>query len=246
MGDQDHRLALVAQHLQNAEKMIGFGRRQDTGRLVEDQDFGAAVHRLENLDALLQADRELLDQRVRIDREAVGVLEPLQFGPRRRNAPGQKRAAFGAENDVLQHREIIDQHEVLMHHADAGFDRRLAVADGDGLAVDADLPAVGVIEAVDDRHQGRFAGAVFPDDAVDGAPGDGQMNVAVGLHRAEFLVDADKFECRIPVHASASPNGSMRGAGRLLLAMRLCARSICTRSIRAGIVRHIVVNDDRS
>jgi hypothetical protein len=51
---------------------------------------------------------------------------------------------------------------MLMHHADAGRDGRLAVLDGHGIAIDADLAAVGMIEAVEDRHQCRFAGAVFP------------------------------------------------------------------------------------
>ena len=60
------------------------------GRLVEDQDFGAAIHGFENFDALLQADRQLLDQRIGIDLETVVRLEPLQFGARRRDALGQQ------------------------------------------------------------------------------------------------------------------------------------------------------------
>jgi hypothetical protein len=43
--------------------MVGLGRRQHAGRLVEDQDVGAAIERLEDLDALLQPDRQFLDDR---------------------------------------------------------------------------------------------------------------------------------------------------------------------------------------
>ena len=45
-------------------------RRQHRRRLVEDQDVGAAVERLQDLDALLLADRDVVDPRVRVDREA--------------------------------------------------------------------------------------------------------------------------------------------------------------------------------
>ena len=62
--------------------MVGLGRRQHAGRLVEDQDLGAAIERLQDLDALLQADRQLLDHRVGIDLQPVFPLEPLQLGAR--------------------------------------------------------------------------------------------------------------------------------------------------------------------
>ena len=50
-----------------------------------------------------------------------------QFGARRGDARGEQRAALGAEHDVLEHGEILDQHEVLVHHADAERDRVVGV-----------------------------------------------------------------------------------------------------------------------
>ncbi len=41
VGDQDDRLALGAQVFEDAEQVIGLGRGQHAGRLVEDQDLGA-------------------------------------------------------------------------------------------------------------------------------------------------------------------------------------------------------------
>ncbi|MCY1247092.1 hypothetical protein D9M72_603870 [compost metagenome] len=55
--------------------MIGFGGRQDASGLVEDEDFGAAIKRLEDFDTLLQADRQLFDERVGIDLESVFLLQ---------------------------------------------------------------------------------------------------------------------------------------------------------------------------
>ena len=106
----------------------------------------------------------------------------------------EEAAALGAEHDVLEHGEILDQHEMLVDHADAGGDRRLAVVDGDRPALDADLAGIGLVEAVEDRHQRRLAGAVLADDAVDRARLDLKIDGAVGVDRTEALVDADQLD----------------------------------------------------
>ena len=66
---------------------------------------------------------------------------------------------------------------MLVHHADAGRDRLARTADAHRLAVDADLAGVGLVEAVDDVHQRRLAGAVLADDAVDDAARDDEIDV---------------------------------------------------------------------
>jgi hypothetical protein len=50
-------------------------------------------------------------------------------------------------------------------------------------------PPSGPVEAVQDRHQRALAGAVFADDAMHRARGHRQVHGAVGVHRAEALVD---------------------------------------------------------
>ncbi len=83
---------------------------------------------------------------------------------------------------------------MLVDHADAGADRRLAVKDLHRLALDADLAAIGLVEAVEDRHQRRLAGAILADDAVDRALLYLKRNVLVGFHRSEALGNADEFD----------------------------------------------------
>src|SRR5438045_2068652 len=77
------------------------------------------------------------------------------------------------------------------------------------LAVDVSLAGVGGVEAVEDRHQRRFAGAVFPDDAVDGATRDLEIDVAVGPDGAEALVNASELNRR----SNSAPGGALRGVG---------------------------------
>ena len=121
------------------------------------------------------------------------------LGARPRRARRERRPAFGAEQQVLQHRERLDQHEVLVDHADAGRDRVLGALDPAFPAGDADAAAIGLIEAVEDVHQGRFAGAILADDAVNRAGRDAQVDALVGVDRAEMLVDADQLDRRRPV-----------------------------------------------
>ncbi len=109
--------------------MVGLGRGQNAGRLVEDQDVGLAVERLQDLDPLLVADRQILDQRVGIDVQFVFLRQIAQHLARLGERGAQQRAVLGAEDDVFQNREILHQLEMLEDHADAGADRGLAVGD---------------------------------------------------------------------------------------------------------------------
>src|SRR5690606_24920280 len=161
-----------------------------------DQDVRAAKQRLQDLHALLYPDRQVGDPGVEIDLEAVFPLQLRDLLARAGSALGQRQAALGAEQQVLQDRERLDQHEVLVDHADAGPDRVLGALDPALFAVDPDRAPVGLVVAVEDVHERRLAGAVLADDAVDGAGGDRQVDVPVGVHRAEALVDADQLNRR--------------------------------------------------
>src|ERR1700722_15601528 len=99
-----------------------------------------------------------------------------------------------------------------MHHADAVADRFARGADPDRLAVDADLAFVGFIETIQNRNKSRFARPVLADDAMDDAALDDEIDVVVGVNRAEALVDADEFDggrrlgghCRYPLVVSTT------------------------------------------
>ena len=79
--DDRHPLGLqVAEDLEQLERLL---RRQDGRRLVEDEDVGLAVERLQDLDPLLLADGEVGDQRVRVDLELELRGELADAGARR-------------------------------------------------------------------------------------------------------------------------------------------------------------------
>ena len=94
------------------------------------------------------------------------------------------------EGDVLEHGEVVGEHEVLEDHADSGLDGVGGRPEHDLGAVDLDRAGVGLLHAVQDLHQGRLAGAVLPDDRVDGAVRDIDVDVVVGDDAGEALADA--------------------------------------------------------
>ena len=116
-----------------------------------------------------------------------------------------------AEHDVLGDREHRHQHEVLVHHADAGPDRVARALEPHRLAVDEDLALVGPVEPAEDVHQRRLAGAVLAEQAEDFAGADGQVDRVVGDDVAEPLGDAAKFDIQA---VGPRPRRPMRGGPR--------------------------------
>ena len=78
--DEHHALALVPQGAEDAKEVVGLLGREDGGRLVEDQEVGAPVERLQDLHALALAHAEIGDARVGVDLEVVLAAQALELG----------------------------------------------------------------------------------------------------------------------------------------------------------------------
>ena len=63
-------LPCVGEALDDAEELVDLAGREHGGGLVEDEDRRVAEQRLEQLDPLLLADRQVLDLGVGVDRHA--------------------------------------------------------------------------------------------------------------------------------------------------------------------------------
>jgi hypothetical protein len=203
---------------QRGEQLVDLLGHEHGGGLVEDQDAGAAVEHLEDLAPLLLADAELGHEGVGVDLEAVALTELDQLAAGALDVEPEPAVAwFLAEHDVLPHGEVVGQHEVLEHHADAvgdGVLRRLEVA---FLTVDLDGALVGLVRAVEGLHQRRLAGAVLADDRVDGARTHRQVDPVVGHHAGEPLDDVAQLDgercagdVRRVVHRECSSRWSAR------------------------------------
>ena len=193
--DEDDRHPLGDEAAEDLEELDGLLRRQHGGRLVEDEDVGAAVQRLEDLDALLLTDRDVPDARARVDVEAelIGELADAALGGGRVEQHAVP-ARLRREHDVLGDGHHRDQHEVLVHHPDPCVDRVVRRAELDRLAVEQDLALVGPVEPVEDVHQRRLAGAVLAEEGVHLAAAQVEVDVVVREDAREALRDAAQLE----------------------------------------------------
>ena len=116
-----------SQFLQGREQGFAFLRCQHGGRLVEHQHPCIPVKRLQDFHALLFANGELgnagVSETVRPDRS----IRSSSF-PGRGARGGQAARRFGAKQDIVEGAEVFGQREMLVDHADAGFQRRVGRA----------------------------------------------------------------------------------------------------------------------
>ena len=115
----------------------------------------------------------------------------------------QQEALLGAEHDVLQHGEAVHQHEMLMHHADAGGDRIAGAARFQGMAVHLDGALVGRVQAVENAHQRRLAGAVLAEQCEHLAAIERERDAVVGGERAEALGEGGEADAGCLDHGSS-------------------------------------------
>jgi hypothetical protein len=124
-------------------------------RLVQNEDFRFTHQRLDDLDALLHAHGEVLHQGVGIDVEAVLIGNLPDFLPGFVDAEHTaERGRFRAEGNVFRHGKDGDQHEVLVHHADAGRHRVTRSTEIDRLVIYQDLAGCWLVQPVQHVHEG--------------------------------------------------------------------------------------------
>ncbi len=170
--------------------------RGEHGRgLVENEDLGVVAEGLEDLDALLRADGEVLDRSRGVDVEVVLIGQGDDaFGGAAVVDEGPGLDGLAAEDDVVGNREDRDEHEVLVHHADSLGHGVLGVANGHDLVVDEYLTAVGRDHAVEHVHERGLARAVLSEQAVYLPWLDDEVDIPVGRERTEVLVDRSQFQ----------------------------------------------------
>ena len=194
MGDEQDGLALLGEAAHDLHELVDLLGGQHGGGLVEDEDLVVAVQHLQDLHALLHAHGDVLDPGVQVHPQAVPLGQVLHLLP---GCLLLQEAHFGvlrAQDDVVQDGEHIDELEVLVHHADAQCRCVVGVVDLHRLAVFPDLALLRLVQAEQDGHQRRFAGAVFAQQGVDLTLAQLQGDVVVGLNAGKLLGDVKHFD----------------------------------------------------
>ncbi len=120
--DEDHRRAISDQALQGVEQLINLIGNEHRGRLVENEDLSATEEHLQDLDplALTHAEFGHLGVEVELGADARHQLVEPRAG--RPDIDDSTVRRLASQDDVLEHGEVVGQHEVLVHHADPGVD----------------------------------------------------------------------------------------------------------------------------
>ena len=183
VGDDDEGLTVRLHVPHDLEQLVRLLRRQDGGRLVQDQNIRAPEQYLDDLHSLLLGNGHIVDLLVGVDVKAVLIADLLDFLA----GLGQVQLALKTQNDVLRGGEHIHQLEMLMDHADAIVECVLGGGDGHRLAVNIDLSLIGEVDAGKHIHQRGLAAAVFTQQRQDLAFAQFQIDGVVRHDLAEPL-----------------------------------------------------------
>ncbi|MPM61461.1 hypothetical protein SDC9_108321 [bioreactor metagenome] len=189
VADKDNALAFGTEFVDDFVEVFHLDIREHRGRFVQNQNFRAAVKRFENLHALLRANGNIGNLCVGVDIQpvALGERDDLFFALVHANE--HALIALVAKDDVLQYRHSLDQHEMLVHHADAEANRHGRGFDFYLLSAQNDIALRGLIEPDQNVHQRAFSRAVFTQQGMHLALSDGKGHVPVGVKTAELLAD---------------------------------------------------------
>ena len=197
MGNNNtgHALGLQLEH--QLQQLGALGVVEGGGGFVQDQQVRLLAHGLGDLDHLLLADAQGIDRNIHID---IAHTHPLQqrLGFPAGSGPVDDALflTLVAQKDVLRHRQIRAQRQLLVDDDDALVFAFLDVVELTGLAAVDDIPLVCTvgIDAGEHVHQGGLTGPVFAADGHDLAALDLEVYVVQGLHTRESLDDMVHFQ----------------------------------------------------
>jgi hypothetical protein len=185
--DVEYADALGADIGDDLQERFGFVRRQRRCRLVEDDDAVRHQQHPGDLHQLALRDRKARHDRLGID---IGAeIADRLCGARVHRTVVQRDALsnLASKIDVLRHRQIRCEKDLLMHQHDAVLFRIDRPRKADDLSVDRKFAVCRLMVAGKDLHQGGFAGAVLADDRVNLSGTHGQRNILEDFDNAERL-----------------------------------------------------------
>ena len=174
MRDVDDRDTARAEPLDQAEQLVDLARCQRRRGLVHHQNPAADLfsrlrtYGLGNLDHLPLRQAQSPDRRHR--RQLHAELVEQHRGHRMQTLPvdqSGKRRRRRAEKDVFGSRELRNEVQLLVDHADAQRERITRRVHLHRTAVNDDGPGILAIGAAENLHQRRLPGAVFTEQHMD-------------------------------------------------------------------------------
>ena len=154
----DPRALQVEDHLEELRRLRLGERRRG---LVHDEHFRFERQRLGDLHHLALRHRQRAHDRLRVDVHAQALQAAAGLGVQAGPVDEPAGVRLAGEEDVLGHRQVRHEVQLLVNHRDAGRFRRPRGREPHRLAVELDAALVGLQLPADDPHQRGLAGAVL-------------------------------------------------------------------------------------
>ena len=167
VSNQNDALAVGGQVVHNVDKLHDLLRCQRGGGLVQNQHIRAAIERLEDLHTLLHAHGDIFNFGIGIDGQTITLGNLHHVFPGGGHIQHNALPGLRTQDDVFRDGEGLNQHKVLMHHANARGDGVSGRVHVQLLSVHEDLAGGRLVQAVKLIHQGGFSRAVLTQNGVD-------------------------------------------------------------------------------
>ena len=121
VADEKDGLAVALQQLDDTEKLLDFLERESRGRLVHDDDPRVDGQRPGDRDQMLAGHSEIAQPSIDVEMADADLAQRLARLTRCRSPvdPAPAIARRMAEKDILSHRQIIEEHRLLVDGGDA-------------------------------------------------------------------------------------------------------------------------------
>ena len=206
VGDEDHGVAPRRELAQRREQLVDLLGDEHGGRLVEDDDAGAAVQHLEDLDPLALDRRRGRPMRASGDTSRPNsaerspiCLRALRMSSRTALPGSSPRTTFSQTVRLSASMKCWKTIPIPSSMASRGeWNWR-------STPLTTMRAFIGPVRAVEGLHQRRLAGAVLAHDGVDGAGAHGEVDAVVGHDAREPLDDAAQLDGDRPVARRSWP-----------------------------------------
>ena len=162
MADKDHGHAALGKAADDLVKAFDLLVGQGGGGFIHDDEPGVLQDRPRDGDDLLLRDRQRADFCIQVQSDADGVQRLLRLYAG--FAPMHSLAAFHQlhpQRDVLGHREVGEDGEILIDHLYALLDGNDGVQRGEDRAVQGDAAGIRRVDTGDDLDERGLAASVF-------------------------------------------------------------------------------------
>ena len=194
--DVDHQPAGLGEALGQAKQPFRLLRPERRRRFIEDQHLRVARQRLGDLDHLPFGQRQPAQFLIRPDRREFVAREQFQrrlaHGAAAHRPDGRER--FAAKPDVLLHRQVGNERQLLEHGRNAGLLRLLRVSRTIRRAGKRHRPAIRAHGSGEDLDERALAGAVLAQQRMHFAGAGGKIGAAEGGDAAIPLGDRGRVQ----------------------------------------------------